>query len=461
MQLHRQQVEALGSAFALAPEVVLGPSGPIGGTVVRVAGRTIVSVGPEDRHDPSRDGPLLRLPGHALVPGFVDAHAHAGQTFGKSLIGGEPMQIWRRIWIPLEDELTPELGYLSAKWMFLEALRGGFTTLVNFNRNTHEINEAVHQAAEDTGIRLVSGIAASNENSKPEAILPLIRRHVDACGAHARITPSLCFGFYGDALNNIDVGDLKALGQYCGDNGILLQMHSNEHFPDLHESIVQFGRRHVELWDELGILGSWTLLHHAVLVSPREVELIRKRNAAVSYNPVASQWKGNGVAPANLYAALGVRMGLGTDNTRMNAFRLLDAAESCQRVAHGMAVLDFEVGGARTWVTAANAGGADAAGLSAITGSLTPGRRADMLLLDMSSPEVLPSWDFDYELVRAYERDQIAAVFVDGRPLMVHGKPIGWDMDRFLDEATDTARQMVLECGIKKLQSTGTDNGNP
>jgi len=75
-------------------------------------------------------------------------------------------------------------------------------------------------------------------------------------------------------------------------------MHSNEHFPDVHDCIVHFGKRPIELWDELGILGPQTLFHHASLVSPNEIVLIEKRQAAVSYNPVASQWKGNAVAPA-------------------------------------------------------------------------------------------------------------------------------------------------------------------
>ena len=66
------------------------------------------------------------------MPGFVDAHTHLGQAFGKSFVFGEPSQIWQRIWGPLEGSLTPDLARASASWMFLEALRGGFTTIVNF-----------------------------------------------------------------------------------------------------------------------------------------------------------------------------------------------------------------------------------------------------------------------------------------------------------------------------------------
>ncbi len=133
--------------YVLAPDVILTPGGPVRDHVIVVQGGKIAAL---DRRD---DPAAIRLPDMAIIPGMVDSHAHAGQTFGKSLIGGEPTQIWRRIWIPLEDALTPERSYVSAKWIFLEALRGGYTTLVNFNRNSPENNEAVHQAAQDTGIR--------------------------------------------------------------------------------------------------------------------------------------------------------------------------------------------------------------------------------------------------------------------------------------------------------------------
>lgn len=440
-----------GTSYALAPEVILTPAGPVGGHVLVVRDGRIAAVEPMR---PER--PATALPGMAIIPGIVDSHAHAGQTFGKSMIGGEPTQIWRRLWVPLEDALTPERSYVSAKWMFLEALRGGYTTLVNFNRNSPENNEAVHQAAHDTGIRLVSGVAASTESPSPEAVIDSIEEHARQCARWQRTTPSLCFGFYAATLEGLAPGDLARIGRHCADNGILLQMHSNEHFPDVHECIVRFGKRPIELWDELGILGPQTLLHHATLVSPNEIDLLGRRGAAVSYNPVASQWKGNAVAPALHYAQRKVRMGLGTDNTRLDGFRMMDAAESCQRIAHGMSVLDFSCGGGWTWVDAATRGGADACGLGAVTGTLEAGRAADFLVLDMTAPEVVPSWDFEWELVRAYDRDQVKAVAVDGRIVLRDGRATGWDSAAFVREQRQLVLDMVAEAKVTKVHAVSS-----
>lgn len=445
-----------GTTYTLAPDVLLTPSGPVRDSVLtvregRIAGVEPIAPGVRD----TADG-VIALPGMAIVPGFVDTHTHAGQTFGKTLIGGEPSQIWRRIWVPLEDALTTERAHVAAKWMFLEALRGGFTTLVNFNRHSHQLNEGVHQAAKETGIRLVSGMVATVESPSADWVIDELKKHAAQCAAETRVTPSLCFGFYAPTMEGLRLEELSKIGRFCAESGMLFQLHSNEHFPDTHECIVRFGKRPIELWEQLGILGPQMLLHHVTLVSPNEVELIARSGAGVSYNPVASQWKGNAVAPALEYAQRKVRMGLGSDNTRLDAFRMMDAAENCQRIAHGLRVLDFTCGSGWTWVDAATRGGADAAGLGKVTGTLEAGKAADFLVLDMTAPEVVPSWDFEWELVRAYDRDQVMLVAVDGRVVMRDRRAVGWDCRAFVREQETFARKMVADAGVTRAHGVSS-----
>ena len=71
-------------------------------------------------------------------------------------------------------------------------------------------------------------------------------------------------------------------------------------------------------------------------MTPHELTLLRQTGTAVAYNPVASLWKGNAIAPALQMAELGIRFGLGTDGTRADGFRLMDAAEGMQRAAFGL-----------------------------------------------------------------------------------------------------------------------------
>ena len=98
---------------------------------------------------------VAELPGHLLMPGFVDTHTHLTQSLGKSLVFGEPSEIFRRIWVPLEGSLDEHMVYLSSKLAALECLRGGFTTAVDAGtRSAGHIGRLV-DAARETGLRLV------------------------------------------------------------------------------------------------------------------------------------------------------------------------------------------------------------------------------------------------------------------------------------------------------------------
>lgn len=421
--------QTFGVHSAVAPEILLTPDGVKRGWALRYEGSRITGIGPVAEFPDATP-----LPGRAIIPGMVDAHTHVGQIFGKALIGGEPAQIWRRIWHPMERDMDEEQSYLAAKWAFWEALRGGFTKVVNYGLNGLDKNAGVHRAARETGIRLVSAcgldefsgeIGTGHGNKSWDEIEAVILAHIDHCADDEMIAPSVCCSsFMGNTPET-----LTKLSELCADKGVLLQIHSNEHFPEVHECILRHNMRPTELLHRHRVLGPHVLLHHTTLVSEPEIELIVKTDTATSYNPLASVWKGNAVAPALRFAQRGLRFGIGSDTTSADGFKNLMAAEACQRIEHALPVADFSCGAAWTWVDAATSQGAAATGGAGEHGALTVGQAADFLVLDMMHPECLPSHDFEWELVRYYNRDQVDAVVINGRLCMAHGKPVGWETE--------------------------------
>ena len=236
---------------------------------------------------------------------------------------------------------------------------------------------------------------------------------------------------------------LEKLSSLCADKGVLLQIHSNEHHPEVHECILRHSMRPTELLYKHNVLGPHVLLHHTTLVSELEIELIIETDTATSYNPLASIWKGNAVAPALRFAQRGVRFGIGSDTTSADGFKNLMAAETCQRIEHGLPVADFSCGAAWTWVDAATSQGAAATGAKGDHGLLKEGHAADFLILDMMVPECLPSHDFEWELVRYYNRDQVDAVVVNGRLCMAYGKPVGWDTEELRQSGLAAAKAIT------------------
>ena len=148
MQNETRQAALAAPELLLAPEWTLLPAGPTAGLGVLVRDGHFADIGPlaelASRHPQLTP---VTLPQRLLMPGFVDAHHHLTQSFGKALGFGEPSEIFRRIWVPLEGSLDAHGLYLSAKLAALEALRGGFTTVCDAGARNGAALQAIEQAA--------------------------------------------------------------------------------------------------------------------------------------------------------------------------------------------------------------------------------------------------------------------------------------------------------------------------
>ncbi|MZD57740.1 amidohydrolase family protein [Streptomyces sp. SID5606] len=441
----------------LAPDAVLLPEGPADGYAVLVEDGTFRAVGPAAELAAARPGlDPVRLPGHLLMPGFVDAHHHLTQSFGAALAFGEPSEIFRRVWVPLEGALDEESAHTAAKLACYEALRGGFTTVADAGTRAGVDVEVVASAARDAGVRCVLGLVCNDADREPgsgPAVLDEAEKHLARYAGDPLVHPSLAVSIPEAATEST----LRATARLAAEAGAVVQIHVNEHLAGVERSLLRHGLRPLEHLHRVGALGPQLLAAHATMLTPRELSLLAATGTAVSYNPVASAWKGNAVAAATDMTERGVRVGLGTDGTRGDGFRLAEAAEFAQRLAYGLTTGDSSCGAGWTWLEHATRGGADAVGLGARTGTVAPGRAADFLLVDVATPELALSWDLPWELVRRGNRDQITAVFVAGRLRMWHGRPTDWDGDALVRRATELARAAVGAARVERAHPTSTE----
>ena len=442
-----------GRPLLLAPEWVMLPEGPRQGLGVVVRDGRFAQVGPLADVCAAHPGLApLELPQRLLMPGLIDAHTHLTQSFGKALAFGEPSEIFRRIWVPMEATLDADAAYLSAKLAALESLRGGFTTVVDAGTRSEAGLDAAANAARDAGIRCVLGMICNDAGLEDGDAG--VRRILDAASTFlARLEhdplvhPSLAISIPEAATDRM----LQAVAALTLESGRRFQTHVNEHLAAVERSLVARGLRPLEVLQACGALNASALLAHATLLTPRELGLLRDSGAAVAYNPVASQWKGNAVLDAGLLEMLGVPFGLGTDGTRADGLRLMDAAEATQRLTQGLAKGDSSCGGGWLWLDHATHRGAEAAGLGALTGRIAEGLAADFLLLDLEVPEFVPSWDLSWELVRLANRDQIEAVFVQGALRLWKGWPVDWDARALMREVATIARRDVSRAPIQRV----------
>ncbi|MEU5588582.1 amidohydrolase family protein [Streptomyces chrestomyceticus] len=337
--------------------------------------------------------------------------------------------------------LDEESAYLAAKLAALEALRGGFTSVADAGTRAPVDVAVLAQATQEAGIRCVLGQVCSDGKGG--------ERHLARWDGSRLVHPSLAIPVQEDAA---DAGVLRRTARLCAEAGAVFQVHANEHLASVERSLKSVGRRPVEHLHHVGALGPHTLGAHATLLTPGELLLLADTGTAVSYNPVASAWKGNGVAQAGTMAAMGVRFGTGTDGTRGDGFRLVDAAETAQRLAFGLSSGDSVCGAGRVWLEHATSRSADALGLGRVTGEIAPGKAADFLVVDLDVPELTPSWDLSWELVRLANRDQIRAVVVGGGLRLWEGRPLHWDGPALLRRAAAAGREVVRRAGIRRVE---------
>ncbi|MDX1265966.1 MAG: amidohydrolase family protein [Oceanisphaera sp.] len=439
----------------LAPDWLLLAQGPVREHAVVLDGACFEAVGPLDElRVRYPDLAVIDLPGKLIMPGFVDSHHHLTQAFGKALVFGEPSEIFRRVWVPMESGLTPDMLYLTAKLASLEALRGGFTTVCDAGTRAAEGLDAIARATTEVGLRCVlAQVCNDRRGSEVLDAAPILARaeqHIAGWQGQPLVTPSLAIPIPEIATDAM----LHRVSSLCAEAGILFQTHANEHLVAVERSLEQRGLRPVEHLYQAGALGPQALLAHATLLTPDELMMLRDTDSAVSYNPVASAWKGNAVAQAQMMHSLGIRVALGTDGTRSDGFRLLDYAEAAQRFAFGMAVGDSSCGGGWPWLEQGTLGGARVLGLN--TGEIAAGKAADFLLVDLDVPELLPSWDLSWELVRLANRDQIQSVFVAGRLRLWQGWPLDWDARALMREVNGLAKSVVSQAPIQKIHPDST-----
>lgn len=451
--------QELTQAKVFLPEWVLLPEGTVCNYAVVVDQGMFVAVGPKvDIIDQYPDWPVVELPGKLLMPGFIDSHHHLSQSYGKSLVFGEPSEIFKRVWVPLESTLNSEHLYASSKLASLEALRGGFTTVCDAGTRSSEGLEAMVQATTDVGLRCVLGLICNDKSGDqildPEPITKRATQHLQQWEHHDLITPSLAVSIPEAASDTM----LGTVYKMSAEAGRVFQTHANEHMVAVERSLNVNRLRPIEHLHQVNALGSATLLAHATLVTPLELKIMSDSGCAVAYNPVASAWKGNAVAPAESMRMQNIRLGLGTDGTRSDGFRLMDYAEAAQRFAFGMTVGDSSCGGGWLWLDMATRGAADVVGLGKQTGEISAGKAADFLVVDLRIPEMTPSWDIPWELVRLAARDQIQAVYVNGKLRLFEGWPTDWNASALMEEINNMAEHAISNANIRKLHAPSTQH---
>jgi 5-methylthioadenosine/S-adenosylhomocysteine deaminase len=364
----------------------------------------------QSRYAPAQ---TLALPGRALIPGLVNLHGHAAMSLFRGFADDQPLMTWlnEHIW-PAEKKLVSEAfvrdGTLLAA---AEMLAGGITSCNDMYFFPQSAGEAFLQA----GMRATLGMIVLEFPSTYASDADDYLAHGLATRDELKDEPLLSFAFAPHAPYTVSDPTFDRINTLAEQLGLPIHTHIHETADEIQHSLKQHGVRPLERLARLGLLGPHLIGVHAIHVTEAEIGLLAQHGCHVAHCPSSNLKLASGIAPVTRLIQAGVNLGLGTDgaasNNRLDLFAEMRLAALLAKGASG----DASALPAAAALRAATLDAARALNLDDRIGSIVPGKRADLVAVDLRGLSNQPLFDPVSHLVYVAGRENVTHVWVDGK----------------------------------------------
>ena len=468
-----QQVDTLlthGIVLTMDDSFSLYPNG-----AVAIAGDAIVKVGPAAEIAAQyQANEVVDCAGCAILPGLINAHTHVPMTLLRSLADDRRLDVWLYGYmLPVERHfVSPEFVALGTQLACAEMIRSGVTCV----NDMYYFEDTIAQAVADAGMRALCGQtimqyptpdAASYEDSL-EACEKLIQKwkgHALIVPVVAPHAPYTCSGPL-----------MRRCAEMAVKYDVPLHIHISETFQEVEDSRRENGMPVVAWVKKHGVLEANVIAAHCTAIDQGEMRTLKRAGATVSHNPTANLKLASGIANVTQMLAAGLHVGIGTDGPASN--NDLDHFEE-MRLAALLAkgsTRDPVTVPARTALAMATIEGARALHMGDVTGSLVPGKRADVIVLDLRTLHNTPQYailshdpaSVYTQIVYAGKASDVRHVWVNGKCLMrdralltlneedirARANELAMRIDRFLIEREgDVLSKLAAIGGIQQEES--------
>ncbi|MDR1949516.1 MAG: amidohydrolase [Spirochaetaceae bacterium] len=413
--------------------------------VVAVAEGKIAAAGPAAGNTAWQGKTTFDAAGKLLLPGFVDGHTHVCQQLLRGRTTDEYPMIWTRFLVPFESSLRPEDVTVSTRLACLEMLKAGITTFadaggVHMDRAAEAVAESGMRAAlcrstMDTGAAIPASMKESPED-------------------HLRHTEELYRAYHGSAGGRVAIWFGLRQVMTCSPRLIResaegarqyrtgLHAHLCEHKDEVSFCLQHYQKRPAAFLDDMGALGPNLLTAHNVMLSEGDITLLAKRGVKIIHCPQAN-FANHGFPKVPRILEAGLSVGIGNDgasSVALDMFEQLRVLKNGTLAYWGLPVFDPLVLPTAALLRMASPGGAEALGLGDRLGTISPGREADLILLDLRQPHLYPSQNPAHTLIACASGRDVTDVFIGGKPVMRDRRVLTLDEEKIL---ADSARQMA------------------
>src|SRR5579871_5194202 len=410
---------------------------------VAITGNTIVAVGPGvDAYSPAQ---TIDCRGRVVMPGLVNAHTHVPMTLMRGLADDLRLDVWLMGYMmPVEREfVNPDFVRLGTQLGCAEMIRSGITCFADM----YYFEEAIAAATADAGLRALctqtvlrfpTPDATSYEDSLARA-----RDFIERWRGHELIVP----GPAPHAPYTCNAEILRACAELAVEFDVPLHTHLAETALEVDESRRTHGMPVVPWVKKQRLLDAKVLAAHCVHVDEGEMRALKNANAGVAHNPTSNLKLGAGIAPVTRMRELGLDVGIGTDgpasNNDLDMFEEMRLAALLAKGTTG----DPTALPARDALAMATSIGARAVHLDHLTGSLEPGKRADLIVVDLDRLHNVPAFERDpngvyAQIVYASKSTDVTDVMCNGRWLMRDRALLTLDEDALRAAARDASKRI-------------------
>ena len=350
--------------------------------------------------------------GNLIMPGFKNAHTHSPMTFLRSYADDMKLQEWLYDKVfPAEAELTEEDIYWLTKLAIMEYLTSGITSSFDMYKLKHE----TARASEETGFRMVlcgdindfGGTAQDVENDYLK-----YNKDKDSLISYQ-------MGFHAEYTTSREL--MESLAETAEEYQAPICVHCSETKKEVEECRERSGMSPVAYMDSLGLFRHGGVLFHGVHMDDSDFDIIKTHGIYVVTNPASNLKLASGIAPVKRYLELGIPVAIGTDgpasNNCLDMFREMFLVTGLQKVICD----DPEAVPARDVLKMAVTNGAHAMGLTDCD-AIAPGKRADLIMIDLSQPNMQPLHNIEKNIVYSASKQNVKMTMIGGRILYQDGE---------------------------------------
>ncbi len=388
----------------------------------------------------SKADKIIDAEGKILLPGLVNTHTHLSMTLFRGLADDLSLDSWLNdhIW-PMEANLNGEYCYIGALLAAVELIKSGTTTLSDM----YFYMEDVARAVDDAGLRAVLSYGmidfgdAEKRQAEIEENLILFKN----CNGMADGRIKVFFGPH--SLYTASEELLVKVRELADEYNMGIHIHVSETQKEIDDVLAEKGLRPFEYLEKIGFLGPDVVAAHCVWLSDEEIEIIKKHNVKVSHNPCSNMKLASGVSPVSKMIDKGICVSIGTDgassNNNLDLIEELKTASLLQKVS----TLDPKALSSDEAIEMATIKGAEALGLDSEIGSIEVGKKADLILIDTNSANMVPdSSSLSSNVIYSANGSNVDTTICNGKILMENKKLTTLDEQEIYAKAKQAIKEL-------------------